>query len=125
MDGNNQLDAGLQVPATQVSSTPAHTPAHNTAPQVNYRPRQPITSTQTEYFPNPLPPQNPTVSAIFGTHRGDQSALFSPLGELPDQENDMRDRGVIQHRQDGNAANKRGYTIYPKPFNGEDFLAFK
>ena len=23
------------------------------------------------------------------------------------------------------AANKRGYTIYPKPFNGEDFLAFK
>ena len=73
VDGGNQLDAGLQVPATQVSSTPAHTPAHNTAPQTNYRPRQPITSTQTEYFPNhPLP-------------RTPQLVLFLVLTEVTSQ----------------------------------------
>ena len=51
--------------------------------------------------------------------------MLSPLGEVPEHEQELRDRGIAQHRHSSNAANARGYTIYPKPFNGEDFLAFK
>ena len=90
---SNQVDG--KIFSMTLSSTPVHTPAHNTAAHANYQARQPITSTKTEYFPPYPSPKNPTVSAIFGAHRGDQSALFSPLGKLPDQENNIRDRGVI------------------------------
>ena len=116
----------IKVPAfapsatASTTSTPAPNKATNKFAQYG---KQPLMSTQTDNFAQATFAP-PSMSDLF-THSVNQSdgqPMTSPLGELPENEQDLRDRGILVNRN--SASRRRGYTIYPKPFTGEDFLAF-